>query len=61
LNTTDALPHANLVSDKYFSVLPTCPVAANTYTYTDAVPDVGGAYVSCSDTATHAPANTNNW
>jgi prepilin-type N-terminal cleavage/methylation domain-containing protein len=61
LNTSDALPHANLVTDQYFSVLPTCPVAANTYNYTDAVPDNGFAFVACSDATNHAPANTNNW
>jgi prepilin-type N-terminal cleavage/methylation domain-containing protein len=61
LNVTDGLPHANLVTDQYFSVLPTCPVATNTYAYTDAVPNEGAAYAACSDAANHAPTTTANW
>jgi prepilin-type N-terminal cleavage/methylation domain-containing protein len=61
LNPTDALPHASLVTDQYFTTLPTCPVSTNTYTFTDTVPDIGAAYASCSDVAGHGPANLNNW
>jgi len=60
LNPTDALPHANLVNDQYFTTLPTCPVSTNTYAFTDAVPDIGAAYAACSD-ANHAPAKLDNW
>jgi prepilin-type N-terminal cleavage/methylation domain-containing protein len=51
----------NLVTDQYFTTLPTCPVSTNSYTFTDAVPDIGAAYASCSDKTGHAPANLNNW
>ena len=61
LNPTDALPHAGLVTDQYFTTLPTCPVSTNTYAFTDAVPDIGKAYAACSDAAGHGPTNTNNW
>ena len=61
LNPTDALPHASLVTDAYFTTLPTCPVSTNTYAYTDTVPDIGVPYAACSDAAGHGPANTNNW
>jgi prepilin-type N-terminal cleavage/methylation domain-containing protein len=61
LNPTDPLPHANLVTDQYFTTLPTCPVSTNTYAFTDAVPDIGAAYAACSDAAGHAPTNLNNW
>jgi prepilin-type N-terminal cleavage/methylation domain-containing protein len=60
LNPTDALPHASLVADQYFTTLPTCPVSTNTYAFTDAVPDIGAAYAACSD-ANHAPAKLDNW
>ncbi len=61
LNPTDGLLHDNLVTDQYFTTLPTCPVSTNKYTYTDAVPDIGVAYAACSDATGHGPANTNNW
>jgi len=61
LNPTDALPHASLVTDQYFTTLPTCPVSTNTYAFTDAVPDIGKAYAACSDAIGHAPTNLNNW
>jgi prepilin-type N-terminal cleavage/methylation domain-containing protein len=60
LNPTDSLPHGNLVTDQYFTTLPTCPVSTNTYAFTDAVPDIGAAYAACSD-ANHAPAKLDNW
>jgi prepilin-type N-terminal cleavage/methylation domain-containing protein len=61
LNVTDGLPHANLVTDKYFSVLPTCPVSTNTYAFQDVVTDEGAPYAACSDAANHAPTTTANW
>ena len=61
LNPPDPLPNANLVTDQYFTTLPTCPVSTNTYKFSDAVPDNGAAYAACSDATGHGPANTNNW
>ena len=58
---TDPLPHASLVTDQYFTTLPTCPVSTNTYAYTDLVNNIGTPYAACSDAAGHAPTKTDNW
>jgi prepilin-type N-terminal cleavage/methylation domain-containing protein len=56
-----ALPHANLVTDKYFAVLPTDPTNSNNaFGYTDVVPVTGTSYTT-STTFTPSAAQTANW
>ena len=56
LNVNDTFANTDLTTDKYFTTLPTCPVAANSYTWVGAIPDVGVPFATCSDT-NHAPVN----
>ena len=56
-----ALPHANLVTDKYFAVLPTDPTNSNAqFGYTDTVPTTGTSYTT-STTFTPSATQTANW
>jgi prepilin-type N-terminal cleavage/methylation domain-containing protein len=61
LNVGAGLPHAQLVTDNYFSVLPTDPAASGAdYNYTDAIPAIGAQYAT-STKLTLTPAQTANW
>jgi len=56
-----ALPHANLVTDKYFGALPTDPTNSNApFGYTDVVPVTGTSYTT-STTFTPSAVQTANW
>jgi prepilin-type N-terminal cleavage/methylation domain-containing protein len=61
LNAGAALPHAQLVTDGYFSILPTDPAnSGGDYVYTDVIPIVGAAYASSTKVPLNA-AQTANW
>jgi len=57
LNVGDAFASTDLQTDKYFgATLPTCPVAANKYTWVTTIPDVDTPFATCADAA-HVPVN----
>jgi type II secretory pathway pseudopilin PulG len=58
-----AVPHANLVTAGFFTVLPTCPVGNTPYNYADINTAEGVEYAVCAAPAPgpHVPASTANW